>query len=302
MGYMMSLTWSLAQFTVATTTVQPGSFAECAYSVGITLLASFMLLMLFSDVVYAALQAVSTANGKRQQQLSLLMEYLVQGHVPPDLRSRVWATANERAAKRTTRGSRVHEEEVAILACLPQILKSELRTAVYAPTLKQHPLFDVLSVTTTTSVLATLSDLALRSDCVLFSTGDVAVSMYFVAAGELRYRLASEYHKAGGHRSANSLGSESTGEVAGPWFCEPALWIHWKHRGEMTAAVHSELYALNCKRFQVLMLQAPQSAGLCRCYAKLFANYVKQHTPDMTDVYIGYEALRGLVALSLDDA
>jgi len=307
--YILSLQWALAQFSMGTTEVSAGSLAECAYAASVTLIASIMLMLLFGRAVGAALHLASTANGKRQQQLSTLMEYLVQCQVPAPLRSRVWATAAQQAAILPASVCRVHEEEVAILASLPEVLRSELREVTYSPTLTKHPLFRELEYGCALSAPASgramrvmhaaLSEYAMQPDQVLFTAGKVGKHMYFVAHGELSYTMTLWPPVGLGH-------FETRKEAVGPWFSEPALWIQWEHCGEMTAVVHTELLALEAKRFQDLTKQDPQCAALCCRYAKAFASYAKQ-CPQMeggpgrlTDVHINEDALQGILSRALE--
>jgi CRP-like cAMP-binding protein len=283
--YLTSLQWSLAQFTVGTTEVYAGSFAECVFSSGVSLVAAFLLMQLLWRGIGAVLHWTSTAQGKRKQQLTLLMEYLVQCHAPPSLRSRVWATAAQRAAKVDASCQRLHEHEVAILACLPPLLQSELRLAVYSPTLQTHPLFrelvrglgDTVQSRCNTGAIralhASLTQRALYADEALFSAGQLAESMYFVAQGECAYRSM-------GDGKAIIVSDQSVG----PWFSEPSLWINWEHRGEMEAVIHTELFVLNAKRFQDLMAHESSGARLCREYARAFATFARQCQMRMTDV------------------
>jgi CRP-like cAMP-binding protein len=292
--YAVSLQWSLAQFTLGTTFVYAGSFAECAFSSVIVIVASLLLLVLLSRVIGAVIELEqNTAHGERQK--VILMEYLLQSGAPDHLRSRIWATAAQRSAHISTKGRRMHEDEVAILACLPETLQAELRSVVYSSTLTMHPFFCELELVLGTSVsrhfraarkfYMAFSELGLHAGRVLFSHGKNAENMYFVARGELSYCQA--------HGDTTCFQEVVK---AGPWFSEVAIWMKWEHCGEMTALTHAELFSLDAHHFQELMLQELPDTEICWRYAKAFARYAQLHKSQLTDIYIDHVALKHLVS------
>jgi len=292
--YAQLLQWSLAQFTLGTTEVHAGNFAEHAYSASISLIAAFLLVLLFGRLVGSALELENATNGKKRQQLSTLMEYLLQCRVPAPLRSRIWATATQRAGQVAACGERVHEEGVTILTCLPQELRAELHTSVYSPTFLRHPFFRELEQGPNNSFACghafralptVITEVALFPDQVLFSPGHAGKQMYFTVQGELGFSM-----------SGGALQPPSMANRAGPWFSEPPLWISWRHRGKLTALVRSELFSLEAKGFQELMMEEPRAAALCRRYARAFAIYVKQCQGQLTDICIDSDALDTLVS------
>lgn len=291
--YVLSLQWSLAQFTLGTTGVHPGTFGEASYAAGVTLVAASLLLVLFARVVTAILDLASTSEGKRSKEMSTLMEYLLQCRAPPALRSRIWTTTLERSHHPETVGRRIHEDEVPILACLPHRLQDELRSVAFSPTLTTHPLFRELEFglggaqgegnRLANKLHGAISEVGLRAGQVLFVDGQVAESMYFTARGELSY-------------STTIVDTTATKKMKpGPWFSEPALWIYWEHRGEMTAATYAELFALNAHRFQDIMKQELPEAALCWQYAKAFATYADESKLKLTDIFVDQDALDKLV-------
>jgi len=291
--YVLSLQWSLAQFTLGTTGVHPGSYGEASYAAGVTLIAAFLLLMLFARIVAAIAELASTSQGKRSKEMSTLMEYLLQCHAPPELRSRIWTTTMERSAYPETDGRRIHEDDVPILACLPHRLQDELRAVALRPTFIAHPLFRELEFGLGASpaegshmankLHSGISEVGLRAGQVLFSDGELAENMYFVARGDLSYCTTI----------VDATAPKLT--TPGPWFSEPPLWIKWLHRGEMTATTYSELFALNTLRFQDMMKQELPEAALCWEYAKAFAEYAHEAKLKLTDIYIDKDALEKLV-------
>jgi hypothetical protein len=288
--YMLSLQWALAQFSLGTTDVHAGSFAEASYAAGVTLIAAFLMLLLFGRLVTAVIQLGSTPQGKREQEMASLMEYLHQCRAPASLRSRIWVTVAERSAVADTSGQRIHEDDVSILlACLPRALQDELRISVYAPVFSVHPFFSELELGSgagreAVKLHGAISEVELQAEQVLFSADWVAKSMYFVVLGDLRY-------------CTMALGADAEKEKkVGPWFCEPALWIQWKHRGEVTAVTHTELFALDAQRFQTIMKQAFPQVAWCWRYARGFQKYADAN---LNDIDIDTGALNKLVASAL---
>jgi CRP-like cAMP-binding protein len=71
----------------------------------------------------------------------------------------------------------------------------------------------------------------------------------------------------------------------GDWFCEPILWVKWKHRGTLDARNHSDLYGLSSKKFiEFVEREGNEFLQLC-LYARHFMKYVAMCGEDLTDVW-----------------
>jgi hypothetical protein len=136
--------------------------------------------------------------------------------------------------------------------------------------------------------------------------------MYFLVQGELSYAITdeeSESKKAACHRVSSRVSDVpfgepdaiSSGKESFEWFSEAALWMQWEHRGTMTAEIHSELFAVEAKRFQEMMSQEPRCAGLCGAYARAFVDLAKLEKR-LTDISIVDESvLQNIVSNALGE-
>merc|ERR1712107_416715 len=92
--------------------------------------------------------------------------------------------------------------------------------------------------------MVAISEIVLSRDDLLFSTGEVAHSMYFLIAGLMFHtRWSSLEDERGQHMRC------------GQWCCESVLWTPWLHRGTMRAEVDCELLALEAARFREMVKQ-----------------------------------------------
>merc|ERR1719414_1844623 len=95
----------------------------------------------------------------------------------------------------------------------------------------------------------------------LFGFGDEALCMYFVVSGELVYTMAN--------------GTELDPPISTPdWCSEQALWISWRHCGELRASSESELVSVDAEGFCTVMSSNFSAWQLGAEYAKLFTAHL----------------------------
>merc|ERR1712110_1256263 len=98
----------------------------------------------------------------------------------------------------------------------------------------------------------------------LFDQGESAKQMYFVVKGGLvheKYMVdnpsACTVLSASKHMAAQRVLLSDKSLCHLRWCSEAALWLRWFHAGLMTGNSNTNLFALNCVRFQTEMSHCP---------------------------------------------
>merc|ERR1712079_149826 len=113
----------------------------------------------------------------------------------------------------------------------------------------------------------------------LFTYGKEAEDMYFVISGQLLYFAGTVV------RSHLRI---EVGE--GSWFCDQALWVHWVHRGLMTAGMPCVLALLKAATFRQIVQNRPMINDLCCKFAAQLLEMVQSggHSQCISD--LGFSA------------
>jgi hypothetical protein len=85
------------------------------------------------------------------------------------------------------------EQDIPLLGMLSEPLKVELHYEVFAPLVRQHPLFEAYEADYTVSVTRichkAIEEISISTGDVLFSRGEICSQMYFMKSGKMRYVL-----------------------------------------------------------------------------------------------------------------
>jgi CRP-like cAMP-binding protein len=235
--YLMSLHWSLTQFTPSTMAVQPQTVGERLFTVTVIVFA----LITFSSFVSSITNLMThlrSLKSTEAKQFDKLERYLHDSKISFHLSLRVRRFL-EHSIGETKR--RPQEKDVDLILRLSEPLRQELHYEVHSPVVQRHPFFANYSLLNLpamqklchTSVRTT----ALSTDDVLFNSGETAKSIYFLTGG------LCEYIRHVGSR-------EVVKEVQhGEWAAEMVLWTPWEHRGLMKASTESSLHAVSVGEF-----------------------------------------------------
>eukprot|EP00931_Biecheleriopsis_adriatica_P072966 TRINITY_DN47344_c0_g1_i1.p1 TRINITY_DN47344_c0_g1~~TRINITY_DN47344_c0_g1_i1.p1 ORF type:complete len:975 (-),score=184.23 TRINITY_DN47344_c0_g1_i1:59-2947(-) len=228
--YLISIHWSVTQFTPAAMDVVPVNAIERAYTV-ITIFCGLVIFSSFVSNMTSAMNHLNKLTSEQRSRQTALRTYIADNRVSLALLSCI---LSYQKSTRAQDKKRLHETDVAIFKTLPEDLLQKLHEEVYAPVLAWHPLFQYLSETEE-STISSICHLAMREKSViigeeLFRCGVRGTKMYFVVSGTLAYFLGYD------EQIPQLVKSES-------WLCEAALWSKWEHRGRMTIATAAMVMA-----------------------------------------------------------
>jgi len=321
--YATSLHWSLTQFTPASMEVVPVNIFERVF----TIIVMFAALVLFSSFLSSITSEVATYRNKKRQNKdnhTTLVSFLQENRVSLELAGRIQEVALVQQMQ-SSRVHRIHETDVNLLRHLPCSLKEQLRIEVYGNLLHMHPLFRTVEIIHR-SAFAKICNKAMTQEALmpnqdLFTFGKEAKYMYFVIAGEMVYfqgqpgpsstRSTSAILQASASFEGPLYGSERQKEhepthvvKKDEWACEQVLWIKWLHRGLLTARMPCEFALLDSVTFRESATRCPETAELCRRYAKIYTedllSKAATETKELTDLGDSRENVCGLISEVLE--
>eukprot|EP00930_Biecheleria_cincta_P026051 TRINITY_DN18429_c0_g1_i1.p1 TRINITY_DN18429_c0_g1~~TRINITY_DN18429_c0_g1_i1.p1 ORF type:complete len:1323 (-),score=214.52 TRINITY_DN18429_c0_g1_i1:779-4429(-) len=288
--YITALHWSLTQFTPASMEVTPENTFERLFAVFVITFA-MVIFSSFVSTITNAMTQLRNLNREKNEQFSVLRKYFMENRVSQSLMGRVWA-ALQQTMGRSKR--RVHEEDIQILQLLPWTLKTELQEEVYSPILTAHPLFSHYSShfkMQMRKLYQNILQVSLGIGQELFNSGESAHTFYLVLSGLLSYQEDTSRGQAA-HTIMVSVGH---------WLCEPVLWIHWKHTGQLLATTHCEFLALSCTKVQEVFTQTTDGHESVRHYARMFAKFFQTNAEILTDVWADMDLLQEMAYRSFEN-
>lgn len=117
----------------------------------------------------------------------------------------------------------------------------------------------------------------------------LADKVYFTLSGVLEYF----------HGAQESMRIEVTADT---WLSEVVLWLKWEHRGRSTAVTPCEFVTLDPKHFRNMVVKRTQMIAACRCYAKLYRQFIIDQGPDHpADVWCDFDGTQEMVHKAFDE-
>jgi len=259
--YLVSLHWSLAQFTPGTTQIVPETTFELIFA-DLMLIFGMVIFTCFISSITSLMQAVWAVNRHRTTQDWLLKKFLRQCKVSSGLFSRITRYTDlvvERQQKT------LHPSKVQFLNLLSGPLHIELQTELYSPRLYMHPFFKAYGEACMSAVrelcFKALVDHSFAKTDSIFHRAVEAHNMYFIARGCAVYYFISS--KIPDKRKIVKLDKDQ-------WCCEATLWLRWVHCGEMKALTESDIVALNGAKFREVTAGHYEAFLAAKAYAEQF--------------------------------
>lgn len=261
--YVQSLNWSLSQLQGSTDVV--GCCAhELAYGILVVFI-SIVLLALFVGNLTKIMLEFSESNDKRHARLEATVYFLHRHNVSSDL-----SIAVKRHLKQSLSTFDDDPDDDNLLSFLPVTLRRALLCEVRQPFLQRHVVFRSLDMAHAICYEHVCCD-AMRPqfhspDSIIFTTGERCYGMVFVTGGALQYRKC---HKPGAaalgifdfeEKSINvadlTVPDQSNRTLPGNFLiqsaealCEPVLWCHWQHNGDLRTTHLTSLLILKAGLF-----------------------------------------------------
>lgn len=287
--YTSALHWALTQFTPASMEVAPHNAIERVYTVCVMIFS----VMVFSSLVgsiSAAMTHLRDMNAEQSKQLDLVHRYVSQHRVSVDLGNRVCSFLRL-GGRKVQDTLPLLERHVPAIKGLPETLRLELHTEVFANVLNIHPFFRAFEALDHlgTAYIAhnAMTDCVIPRGGFVFKQGAKAMNMFFLMRGRLTYsrfiKPGPESPK-GDERSIEDICRSQRIGVESPaskrraikidpmaCLCEYSLWVWWHFSGSLIAAdSDAELFVLSAPGFAEATRQS-LAREYCAVYAKLYA-------------------------------
>lgn len=239
--YLITLHWSLTQFTPASMTVQPTTLEERAFNVAVVIFA----LVTFSSFVSSITNLMTHLRNLESAEaimFSKLEDFMQSRKFSFYLTVRVRRYLEQRTQEKK---SRPEEGDIILLERLSEPLKMEVHFEMWSPTLTKHSLFFAYSRLNEPAVMklchTALKTMSLSGEDYLFAKGGTAKSMFFVLSGDLTYSM--------------EIGAPTP--VSAPaFFTEMVLWAPWSHNGTMRARTDCKILLMDAEKFHDVVFHA----------------------------------------------
>lgn len=279
--YVISLQWSLTQFTPSTMDLHPQTLMERTFAV-LVLLFAMVTFSSFVSSITNLMTHLRTLKQAEAKQFVKLEHYLQDNHISYHLSLRVRRYLEYLCQ---AQGRTPQEGDVEILRKLSEPLQMELVYEVRSPRILKHPFFQQYAMFNVIGMhklcYEALKIVNLMQDDVLFSVGETARAMYFVTKGEMLYK------KKMTSPSDRALSNSWIPIGNGQWACEAVLWTPWEHCGEMIAAVESSLFALDALKFLAIVQEHRRGLHETLNYACLAVDYMNEYKSIISDINLG---------------
>jgi len=257
--YMVSLHWSLAQFTPASMSIQPQYPEERAFALFVLIFG----MLVFSSFVAsntASLTRISNLSGNEIRQNFVLRKYLSENKISRQLSARVTRYID---VVRAVQQKRSHASKVGYLSLLSGPLYVLLQAELLYPHLSLHAFFKRYHQTNPEAMNQICASgaklMSFSKEDIVFTVDSSAQNMFFLKEGLLQYRMLTE--------------ENATKVDVGPgwWMCEAALWVQsWFHQGSMYAFVETDVIAVNEAKFFDITRGHHAVFDLASSYARRF--------------------------------
>lgn len=271
--YTTSLHWALSQFGVGASNLEPGNTVERIVAILVLLFA----LIAFSSLVSSVVGAMNQLQHLRSDQMLnflLLRRFCQRNNISRDLSQRVQRYLAYAYQQEQIKSS---APAMSLLSLLSESLRYELQLEIYTPHFARHRLFSRLCKFNKKAMMKVcyeaLAWRGLASGDILFCEGEVAVGMFIILDGLLKYE----------HLDGTDL------EVAEKqWVSEPVMWTAWEHLGDMKAMRECELVQIDAEMFAEVMQMYSKTFNILKSYAQEYvtqlSNLQVEHLTDIDDM------------------
>lgn len=278
MRYMMSMRWAISQFAGGMDEVTPESLFEHIYAL-IVFLWAFWSGAVFLGILTSSMTQLYIIGSTQTTQLTVLRRYLTQNGISKSLSLRVQRNAQHSMAERQTA---MPEAAVELINVVSEPLRVELHYEMYSKVVGIHPFFrrymaecpHVMRKVCHGAV--SMAPVSLGD--VIFNVGEIpsVPKMFIISKGELVYMTDA------GRKT--TLGP-------GDWLSEMTLWVHWVHRGMLTATTDTMMHTIDAKEFQRIASSFEHLSFDPRSYAHDFLEMLNT-TPqsEITDMCLPHQA------------
>jgi len=253
--YVLSLHWSLTQFSPSTNNIAPQNWRERMFAVAVVMLA----LVIFSSFVSSVTNAVNrlrTINMEWVQEESRVKEFIrsrcLSTNLGVDIQHFIQLSQRKRLKK-------VYEVQIHSFTGLPESMKLRLHDEMFLPVLTCSAIFQgVIHEDRYASMMIchrAMSETTYIPCQDVFMEGTHAKHIFIVRSGSLTYST-----------SADKV-------LVNPdhWISFLALWIDWLHTGQLTAFSSTELVVIDCHALQQVVLA---SGGRVLIFLRRFAAFL----------------------------
>lgn len=239
--FLISLHWSLTQFTPASMSVQPTNLQERAFNVTVVIFA----LVTFSSFVSSITNLMTHLRNLESAEailFSKLEDFMQSRKFSFYLTVRVRRYLEQRNAEKR---SRPEEGDIELLNRLSEPLMTEVHFEMHSPVLTKHPMFFAYSRLNEPAVMklchTAVKTISLSSEDYLFAKGETAKSMFFLTSGKLTYTMENGDPIPVQHPA---------------YFSEMVLWTPWSHNGTMRARSDCKILLLDFEKFHEVVAHA----------------------------------------------
>lgn len=265
--YLVSLHWSLTQFTPASMGVQPVTEGERAFAVLVLMFALIGFAYVVGSIT-GSLAQLRSMTEKKARDFWLLRRFLRLNKVPKVLCLRIQRYLEHMHSQSENKMS---VQQVTVLSMLSKQLNDELQCTINLPQLGVHPLFLYLKETSFVTVSRLAKEAVngahfARGDT-LFLPGQHATSMYMLSSGTLEY-----------HRNTDSevLPPETVTENE-DWISEPALWMEsWYHLGQAVSMSECSVLVISSATLADVICRVKPVASTVAIYAQRFMSWMQE--------------------------
>jgi len=270
MQYTVSVQWSLAQFTPGASLIQIKCRIERAFYIFV-LVYGLVLGTCFVSSITTIMNAVWSLTRYNTSQNFLLKKFLKENSVSRNLSTRILRYVDYVLE---LRHKKTHHSKVHYLQLLSGPLHWELQREIHSKILNIHPVFASYSANASPALLqicaTALSNIIYAKKDRVFHQSKEAKEMFFLVSGAFVYHVKATIN----HREIPITVKldENT------YFCEAALWLLWRTRGEMRALAESDALVVNSKKFREASMAYPAAATLGRAAAHSFYDHAMELT------------------------
>lgn len=291
--YVMSLHWSLTQFSPATNNIVPTNYSERTFAVIIVLFALVAFSSFLSSITGLVTQLKALNNDSRRDE-ARLRDFLSTRRVKLNLRNRMWRFF--RTYNRRTKHFSV-ESSVGFLKVIPESMLIELHREVYFKTLLSTPVFSAM-LHVEVALFEKVCHIAMSESVWvpnqdIFVSGKAASRAFAVTSGTLVYTTVCD----------DFMAHDVT---AGDWVSEVMIWVRWIHCGQLHATSSCSIVELFSAEFQNLVVTwgGPLCSSLKR-FAVLFLGHLDMLLSNcipVTDMSVGNDVMDSLArrAMAID--